>query len=176
MSAVDSFLGEIRPVSFNFAPQGWLLCDGRMLDINTYQNLYALIGTTYGGNGINTFALPDLRGRVPIGVGTGISGLTPRVIGQFVGNETVTLDVSTMPNHTHSLQVSSSAGNQLSPKNNIPATTTYKNYFNNPAGPYKEMDPLCVSNQGGNLAHNNMMPFIVLNYIICFDGSWPQQQ
>lgn len=176
MSAVDSYIGEIRPIAFNYAPQGWLICDGSKVSISAYQNLYALIGQIYGGDGVTTFALPDLRGRVPIGMGTGTSALTPRTIGQLLGAETVKLDVPTIPAHTHSLQVSSANGNLLSPKDAFPAATIYKNYFNNSAGPYKEMDTLSVSNSGADIAHNNMMPFMALNYIINYDGSWPQRQ
>jgi microcystin-dependent protein len=176
---MDSFIGEIRPVAFNYAPSDWAICDGSIVNISQFETLFALIGTTYGGNGSTNFALPDLRGRIPIGSGQGTNpdgtALTNRTLGQYIGSESVSISLANLPQHTHNLCASSSNGNVLSPKNTIPAVTTYKNYYNTTPGVMTEMDPLAVSNFGENQAHNNVMPFLTLNYIICINGYFPQR-
>src|SRR3972149_4604984 len=119
---MEGYLAEVRLWAANFAPRGWMFCWGQTLSINQYTALFALLGTTYGGNGTTTFQLPDLRGRVPVGVGAG-TGLTQRVLGDAAGTETVTLLASEIPAHTHALNVNSGGGDNTTPASNYPAAT-----------------------------------------------------
>ncbi|MBP7460915.1 MAG: phage tail protein [Candidatus Delongbacteria bacterium] len=171
---MDAFTGEIRPVAFNYAPHNWAICDGSLLSVNDYSDLYTLLGTTYGGNGTTTFALPDLRGRVPMHKGTG-QGLTPRFQGQAFGTETVTLTTSNLPQHHHDLKATTTQGTQTSPQNNIPAAVTYSNYYNADPGTFVKMDEQSVSAVGGSLSHNNLMPYMTINFIICVHGIYPSR-
>jgi len=115
---MDNYLGEVRIFAGNYAPEGWQFCNGQSLSVSEYQALYSLIGTTYGGDGVNTFALPDLRGRVPVGVGSG-PGLTPRVLGQSGGSEEVALVESQIPAHGHNLTVNTSEASTATPSQNM---------------------------------------------------------
>lgn len=181
---VDAYLGEIRMFGGDYAPQDWLPCDGRLVAISTYDVLYALIGTTYGGDGQTTFALPDMRGRLPIGEGS-VPGLTPRVPGQQGGSETVTLTVNTMPAHTHAANAVNTAGTQPNPTGgvwaatvNTTTSTAVNQYIKTseivpPAKP-GVMDPRAIEASGGNAPHSNMMPFLSLNFIICILGTPPK--
>ena len=162
------FLGEIRIVAFNFPPSGWLLCNGQTLSINTYQALFALLGTTYGGNGITTFALPDLRGRAPIHVGTGF------VQGQTGGELSVTINSSTMPAHTHLAQGVTTFGTLATPKGNTWGSSADNPYSTTTAGSVG-MNPASVATVGGNQPHENEQPFLVLNYIIALSGIFPSR-
>lgn len=174
--AQEAFIGEIRCVAFNFAPRGWALCNGQILPINQNQALFSLLGTTYGGDGRVTFALPDLRGRVPIGVGQG-SGLSNNIVqGERGGSETATLSIAEMPLHTHATKVSTSVATTNSPGLlGQPADLGL-----NPVNVYVEGGGnLTVGSStapaGGSQSHNNMMPYLGLNWIICLQGIFPSR-
>jgi len=158
-------------VSFNFAPQGWAFCDGSLLSISANDVLFTLLGTTYGGDGINTFALPDLRGRIPFHQGTN-SGNT-MVLGQLSGSETVTLVTSQLPAHTHTLNGNSSSGNQSSPANMVWAKSTLDEFSTE--APTHSMAASSILPVGGSQPHDNMPPFTVLNFIIALYGVYPSQ-
>ncbi len=166
------FLSEIRVVSFSFAPRGWALCNGQLLPINQNQALFSLLGTTYGGNGQTNFALPDLRGRVPIHMGGGFS------LGQRAGEEFHTLIVPELPQHTHFAQASSKAADQPTPGGNLFGTvdlTTFTTNLYGPAASLTPMAPSAVSNVGGSQPHENRQPFLVLSFIIALQGIFPSQ-
>lgn len=179
----DAYLGEIRIFSGNYAPVNWHICDGTQLNVQTYQTLFALIGTIYGGNGTTTFAVPDLRGRVPVGQGQG-TNLSNYNLGQNGGTETVTLTTANMPAHTHSWQSSTGDGNTNTPGSTVmlakPAgTTTPYTMYRKPdeSGLITTAGPAdMISATGGNAPHDNMMPSTALNYIICVaGGAFPQR-
>jgi microcystin-dependent protein len=163
----EPFLSEIRVVSFNFAPKGWALSNGQLLPINQNQALFALLGTTYGGNGQTTFALPDLRGRTPIHEGNG------HVRGEQGGAETHVLTTAQLPAHGHRATGTDAAATAVTPEGNLPAATgaarTYGNGLSNP------MHPDAVAATGGGQTHQNMQPFLVLNFIIALQGIFPSQ-
>ncbi len=175
--AQEPFLGEIRMFAGTFAPRGWAFCDGQLLQISQYSALFSLLGTTYGGDGRTTFALPDLRGRAPIHAGQG-AGLTRRVLGERGGQETVTLTVAQMPSHNHTAQVNadSSVAMNDKPENGLPAR-------NAAATPVYGDDPnttlnnsaVTVQNNGGSQPHPNMQPYITVNYIIAITGIFPSR-
>jgi microcystin-dependent protein len=171
-SQVEPFIGEIRMVGFNYAPKGWAKCEGQLLPINQYQPLFALIGTQFGGNGTTTFALPDLRGRIPMGDGTGI-GLTSRSIGENGGSETNIITVNQMPSHNHTVSAVSTEGNQNSPSGNLPADTKIldKEYSNTNGDVI--MKNTMIGNTGNNQPVNNIQPFLTVNYIIALEGVFP---
>jgi len=170
------YVGEIRIFAGNFAPNGWAFCNGALLSIAENEVLFNLIGTTYGGDGQETFGLPDLRGRAPIHFGTG-PGLPTVVQGQVFGTEQVTLITSQIPAHTHPLLAAASKGNSASPVGAIPAadaagiTAAYSSTA--PSG--QQLAASSVSSVGGNQPHENMQPFLVVNYIISLYGIYPQQ-
>ncbi len=157
----------------NFAPQGWAYCDGQLLPISQNDALFNLIGTTYGGDGESTFALPDLRGRVPLHQGTG-PGLSPRTIGEAGGIESVTLTVANLPAHTHDFQASTTAGASSNPQGNVvgspPATTMFI-----ADTPTQSLPSTMVGSTGGSQPHENRMPFLAVNYIIALYGIYPSQ-
>lgn len=161
------FIGEIRMVGFTFAPAGWAFCDGQLIPISENDALFNLIGTTYGGDGQETFALPDLRGRIPIHQDSGL------IIGQMAGVETVTLNVNQIPIHTHVPQALSGSGNNTSPAGNVWAGSTQAIYTN--AAPTVNMNPNASGVTGGSQPHENMMPFLVISYIISLFGVFPSQ-
>jgi len=168
----EPFIGEIRPTGFNFAPSGWALCQGQLQSISENEALFSLIGTTYGGDGQNTFALPDLQGRVPIHQGTDpVSGAT-YVIGQRSGSETVTLSPSQIPAHTHVLNAQSGNGSVSSPSGNFWAASVLDQFSG--VAPSTPMAAV-VGQSGGNEPHDNMPPYTVLNYIISLFGIYPSQ-
>lgn len=175
----DCFVGEIRLFAGTRAPSGWHFCDGTVLNIAENEVLFALIGTIYGGDGKTTFALPDLRGRLPVGQGEG-PGLTNRSIGAPMGTETVTLTPSQLPSHTHNMMATTSPGTTASPEGEPllgVASATFKFYDKSTADPTKiqPFSPKAVTTNGGSGAHDNMMPFRVLNYIIALTGYFPSQ-
>jgi microcystin-dependent protein len=160
------FLAEIRIMSFNFPPKGWAFCNGQLLPINQNQALFSLLGTTYGGDGQTTFALPNLQGRVPIDVGNGF------VLGEISGEETHTLIQSEMPAHTHTVVASSNAADQGSPQNNYWANESSNAYT---ASPDSAMSPSAVTNVGGSQPHENRSPYLVLSFCIALQGIFPSQ-
>lgn len=167
----DPFLAEIRVFSFVFAPQGWALCNGQLLPINQNQALFALLGTTYGGNGQTNFALPDLRARVPIHRGAGFTQ------GQRAGAESHTLTIAELPAHSHAVTASAdgNGSNSTAPANNYFGATADNSqlYYTGPAD--AGMSPLIVSNTGGGQAHENRQPFLTLSFCIALQGIFPSQ-
>ncbi|MCE4554146.1 phage tail protein [Roseateles cellulosilyticus] len=167
----NPYLGEIRLFAGNFAPDRWALCQGQLVAIAENETLYNLIGTTYGGDGQNTFALPDLRGRVPVHQGQG-PGLSPRTIGQIGGTESVTLQSGQTPAHSHPAIASTAAANLGAPGGNLLATTTGATY-----GPGPATTPMAsgaiTSVWGGQQPHENMAPTLTVNYIISLYGIYP---
>lgn len=161
------YIGEIRMVGFNFAPLDWALCNGQLLPISQYEALFTLIGTTYGGDGQTTFALPNLQGRIPFHQGNSF------VIGQLSGTETVTLTTQQLPTHSHTLNGNSSPGTQLNPAGGYWAQSTLGEYSTEP--PVHSMAPGAVGSTGGSQAHDNMPPFLVVNFIISLFGVFPSQ-
>jgi microcystin-dependent protein len=165
---MDPIIGQIQLVGFDWAPRGWALCNGQLLAIASNSALFSLIGVTYGGDGVNTFALPDLRGRVPVHQGQG-SGLTPRVIGERSGVENVTLLVPNLPAHTHAALMSAedvgrSNGNVIS------------SVGNTNDGPLDlPMASNAITPTGNNVPHENMQPYLVMNYIIALEGIYPSR-
>jgi len=160
----EPFLSEIRIMSFGYAPRGWAMCNGQLLPINQNQALFSLLGTVYGGNGQTNFALPDLRGNVPIHTGSGFT------LGEKGGQQAHTLTMSEMPTHVHFVQASSTAGDTPAA-----ATTVLANALNNwgPPNNLTPLEPSSVSNVGGSQAHLNMQPFLVLNFCIALQGIFP---
>ncbi|RZL30493.1 MAG: phage tail protein [Rubrivivax sp.] len=167
----NPFIGEVRLFGGNFAPSGWLLCEGQRLPIAEYEALFQLIGTTYGGDGQNTFALPDLRGRVPLHWGEG-SGMSPRNPGEAGGTETVTLTAAQMPRHTHALTASTATATGSSPGGALLAATGVASYDPGPAT--TAMATGAVGGAGGAQPHENMAPSVTVNYIIALFGIFPQ--
>lgn len=169
----ESFCGEIRMFAGNFAPVGWALCQGQLLPISEYELLFNLIGTTYGGDGQSTFALPDLQGRMPISAGTG-PGLPTYHPGQVGGVESVTLTKDQLPIHSHALQATRSEGNANTPKGNLTAaTSSVFLYYDDAPSPTAKLNPATIEPSGGGQAHNNMQPFLVVNFIISLLGTYP---
>lgn len=162
----EPFLSEIKIVSFNFPPKGWALCNGQFLPINQNQALFALLGTTYGGNGQTTFALPNLRGQVPIHTGNG------HTLGETTGSANVTLSVQQLPTHLHALNATNTNGAVANPSNNVLGAV---NNMYGAAASLTTMAPSSVSNVGGSQPHNNMMPYLVLTFIIALQGIFPSQ-
>jgi microcystin-dependent protein len=168
----NPYVGEIRLFAGNFAPAGWMFCNGSLLSISEYEVLFVLIGTTYGGDGQQTFALPDLRSRVPIHLGQGV-GLSNYVLGQKGGSETVTLTDSQIPAHVHVLNANSNHGAAATPTNNVWAgSADFSQYA---AGPNGNMWSGAVGLAGGSQPHDNMLPYLGINFIISLFGIFPSQ-
>jgi len=162
-------------VPFNFAPKGWALCNGQLLAISQNTALFSLLGTTYGGNGTTTFALPDFRSRVPIHAGQG-PGLSNYTLGEQTGTESVTLTVPQLPAHNHTVNGVASGGNQASPAGGFPAvesTGTSLDYAN--SGPGASMNPAMISNTGSNQPHSNIQPVLCVNFVIALVGIFPSR-
>ncbi|HEV7768228.1 MAG TPA: tail fiber protein [Thermoanaerobaculia bacterium] len=164
----EPFLSEIRIFSFNFPPKSWAFCNGQFLPINQNQALFSLLGTTYGGNGQTTFALPNLQGRVPIHVGAG------HALGEAAGTTAVTITQQTMPQHLHFLQGTSTVGTQAVPTGNVPALFNLTIYSNNITN-LTAFAASSVSSVGGSQAHENMQPYLTLNFCIALQGIFPSQ-
>ena len=162
----EPFLSEIRVFSFNFAPKGWAQCNGQFLPINQNQALFSLLGTTYGGNGQTTFALPNLQGSAPIHMGGG------HTLGERGGEQNHTLSVAEMPTHTHPLVASSANASQAAPANTIQAAA---NNAYTPPSALTAITPGTVTTVGGSQAHLNMQPFLTLNFSIALQGIFPSQ-
>jgi microcystin-dependent protein len=161
------FLSEIRIMSFNFAPQGWALCNGQFLPINQNQALFSLLGTTYGGNGQTTFALPNLRGRVPVHMGSGFT------LGQQAGASSVTVDMQTMPQHLHFLQGTNAAATLAAASGNRLGSVSSNGYIT-PTN-LTNLHPSSVTNVGGSQPHENRQPFSVLSFCIALIGIFPSR-
>lgn len=164
---MEPFIGEIRLVGFNFPPVGWAFCNGAILPISEYDALFALIGTTYGGDGENTFALPDLRGRVPLGQGSNY------VIGQQAGTEVVSLISSNMPNHSHVVMGNTASGTQPNAAGNYLAKAPLALGYTYDGGTSGQFDQTTVAGQSA--PHNNMQPSLAMNYIISLFGVFPSR-
>jgi microcystin-dependent protein len=193
---MDPFLGEIVMFAGNFAPRGWSFCDGQLISINQFQALFSILGTTYGGDGRTTFALPDLRGRTPIGPRRG-PGLSDYNLGQRGGQETVTLTISQMPSHSHIATTSSTpspiplstadAANETPAAGDVPAVANFPDGLatqkvkaygpatNVIAGGGVSVAPPTILNQGGSQWHTNIQPFLAVNYIIAMQGVFPSR-
>lgn len=183
---MEPFLGQIMMFGGNFAPRSWAFCDGQLLPIAQYAALFSILGTTYGGDGRTTFALPDLRGRAPIHMGGG-PGLSNYKLGQKGGLESVTLNITQIPSHSHTgkLQVSSKDSSQAVPTLGSSIATpgfvdgraiTHTYGFNN-ENPDIALNPgsLPIGNTGGNLSHENRQPYLAMNYIIALQGIFPSR-
>jgi microcystin-dependent protein len=181
----EGVLGEIRLFAGDYAPTNWALCNGATLSIREYQALYALIGTLWGGDGVNTFKIPDLRGRVPVGQGQG-TNLTNRVLAQTGGASTVGLTVANLPTHNHTLYATNQAATTATVAAGVGLATPlnsatgpvvrYASPTASPAPTVVQMDPLSINNAaGGSQPHYNLMPYLALNYIICTLGLFPNR-
>ncbi|WP_404380366.1 phage tail protein [Caenispirillum salinarum] len=173
----DPFIGEIRLLPYRYAPVDWMACEGQVLSIQQYTPLYAVIGTAYGGNGVTNFKLPEMRGHVAMGTGTG-AGLSTRTIGQDVGYENVVLSPSQVPQHNHAMMASSAAADLKSPAGDVYADGGNL-YIDGPQTSKVTMGAQMVGVAGGNgstgLAnpHTNMAPYLALQYCICVNGVFP---
>jgi microcystin-dependent protein len=166
---MDPFIAEIRMFGGNFAPVGWATCDGQLLPIAQNTALFSLIGTIYGGDGQTTFALPDLRGRLPVHIGTGLS------IGQASGSETIALTAANLPAHTH-VANAASTGTTLSPSGQYWAADPGGNVAPYAAAPDGSvMSGAAIGAQGGSQPHDNMQPFLALTFIIALQGIYPSR-
>lgn len=176
------YVGEIRPFGFNFAPRNWALCAGQILAISSNTALFSILGTTYGGNGQTTFALPDLRGRMALGMGQG-SGLSQYVEGEEIGSETVTLLSTEMAAHSHTPYTRTEVG--TADMHNVPQAGDYLSRFNTSANAFgttwntpplenaTTLHPTFLGFAGGNQPHNNIQPVLAINYCICLFGVFP---
>ena len=163
------YIGEIRMFAGNFAPAGWAFCNGALMAIDQNDALFNLIGTTYGGDGQTTFALPNLQSRVPVHAGPGFT------LGQTGGAESVTLTTSQIPAHSHVPLCFDGAGNQSSPANGVWASTSPATYYATDPAPNVQMSPAAIGSSGGSQPHDNMMPFLVINFILSLFGVFPSQ-
>ena len=167
----EAFLGEIRMFGFNFAPEGWAMCNGQLLPINQNQALFSLLGTTYGGNGQTTFALPDMRSRAAMHFGQGYN------LGQRGGEESHTVTVGEMPAHTHSINAQNAAGNDLRPAGAYPANAAPAQIYSAGQTPASgvPMSPAMIASVGGSQGHENRQPYLVLSFIIALQGIFPSR-
>jgi len=162
------YVGEIRMFAGNFAPAGWMFCEGQLLPISENETLFQLIGTTYGGDGESTFALPDLRGRVPIHQGNGF------ILAETGGAEEITLTVNQIPAHSHQPLCSSGTASISNPTNSVPAVSTAQAYYNTQANP-TNMSPSSIGPVGGSQPHTNFQPYLCVNFILSLFGLFPSQ-
>src|SRR5215831_17844198 len=162
----EPFLGEIKIISWNFPPKGWTFCNGQLLAINQNQALFSILGTTYGGDGMRTFGLPNLQGRTPMHVGNGI------VLAEMGGETSHTLNISELPAHNHVPVGSSSSPTVPGPGGNLWAPNPNNSYATTGGS---SMNPACITPTGGNQPHENMSPYLVLNFIIALQGIFPSQ-
>lgn len=169
----DSFMCEIRIFPYNFAPRGWALCNGQLMSISQNTALFSLMGTTYGGDGRTTFALPNLQGAVPVGKGQG-RGLSPYDLGETLGVDYVTLLMSEMPAHNHQVtaQTIDQGDNRIpSPTLNLGNTQIYQNASSSNA----TLNPIAITPTGNNEPHDNLMPYVTFNYCISLQGTYPKR-
>ena len=176
----DAYIGEIRTFGFNFAPKSWATCSGQLVSIAQNTALFSILGTTYGGNGTTTFALPDLRGRAPIHWGTGV-GLANVSLGQVGGEENHLLIQTEMPMHNHTFAATTATATKKPVNNSVFAddvdsqAVDYFAAFNAPNSSYVNLNPLSMPAAGGSQPHNNMQPYLVLNICICMFGIFPSR-
>lgn len=174
MNSQNAYVGEIRMVGFNFAPTGWAKCEGQLLSIASNTALFSILGTTYGGNGQTTFALPDLRGRAPMHTGSGSGpGLSPRSLGENGGTTENTLLVNNIPSHNHLVNAVTTNGNQNLPTGNLPANTRLLDKEYSDANPNTIMGATMVQPTGNNAPVNNMQPYNSVTFIIALQGVFP---
>ena len=180
----EPFVGEIRPWGFNWAPEGWLLCQGQLLPVQQYLPLYSLLGNTYGGTPNVNFAVPDLRGRAAVGQGYltmngSVMNPTPYLMGQNAGAETVAITSDTMPMHSHGLVGLATNGTQTPASGNlfaqpvVSATDSTPQNLYGAAGAMTPLSPEVIGTAGGSASHENMQPFTVTNFCICYRGVFP---
>jgi microcystin-dependent protein len=167
------FIGEIRMFGGNFAPRGFAFCNGQILAISQNDALFALIGTTYGGDGQTTFALPNMTGRLPIHVGQ-LSGGSNYVLGQLAGTETVTVTTNQLPSHSHGFPANSNAASAVSPSSGVAASTNLGPYAQN-AAVNTAMGAQMIGATSGNQPHDNVMPFLCISFIIALEGIFPSR-
>jgi microcystin-dependent protein len=165
----EPFLAELRLMSFVFPPKGWALSDGQLLPINQNQALFSLLGTTFGGDGRVTFGLPDLRGRVPMHMGSG------HTLGERGGEQAHTVTISELPTHVHTLNASSAPANTNTPGVALGIATSALSQLYGPPGNLIAMSPQAIGNTGGSQAHLNMQPFLTLSFCIALQGIFPSQ-
>ena len=169
------YLGEIKMFAGNFPPRGYALCRGQLLSIAEYEALYALLGTTYGGDGVNTFGLPDLQGRVPVHQGTLSGSGSTYVMGQIAGVESVTVISQTYPTHNHTVSVSTAAATLPGPGSNMPGAGATMAVYSNSA-PNSALAAAAISPApGSGLPHNNLQPYVCLSFIIALEGVFPSR-
>jgi len=169
----DPFLGQLSLVAFNFGPApAYQLANGQILSISQNTALFSLFGTNFGGNGISTFALPNMQGNVALGAGTSPSG-NPYVIGEVGGEQSVTLSVSTVPGHSHTPMGRSSPATSASPVGNALAETPGNNIYSNSMSPLTPMSPSDITFQGGSGPHKNLMPFVGMYWVVALQGIFP---
>ncbi len=169
----EPFIAEIRIFAGNFAPRSWAFCDGQLLPVSQNTALFSLIGTTYGGDGRTTTALPNLKGRAPMHPGRG-PGLTSRRLGQRGGTETVTLSEAQMPNHTHSLRVAEELGELRGPANHALARSSGATAYHTSTN-LVDLADQALPNAGGSQPHNNLQPFLTMSFIIALQGLYPSR-
>lgn len=176
----NQYLGEVRMFAGNFAPSGWALCNGQTLNISQYTALFALLGTTFGGNGVSTFQLPNLQGRLPLGQGQGL-GLSNYIVGQNSGTENVSLSTTNLPQHNHALNASQTTANQANIANTLlpgKMPGTGKFYTVNTGTPpptFGTLNAQTVGQTGGNNPHPNLMPSLCVSFIIAMVGIFPSR-
>ena len=168
----EPFLAQIQIYGFNFAPKGWALCAGQIMPISQNTALFSLLGTTYGGNGLSTFGLPNLQGRVPIHAGQG-PGLTQRDLGEQAGQEFVTILTSQLPAHNHPATCNDAVGTSYDPAANVWSTDAGQNNEYSSGNVAGQMSPNAVQPTGNGFPHNNMQPYLVVNYCIALVGIFP---
>ena len=170
----DQFVAEIRIFPFNFPPTGWAFCNGQLMPLSQNTALFSLLGTFYGGDGKSTFALPNLQGSAPMQTGQG-QGLSQRFLGEQSGTESVTLLVSEIPLHTHTVFATGEDANDDDPPNAVFASSVGVGMYQPPANANGQAAFLMVSPAGGGLPHNNMQPYLTLNFCIALQGIFPQR-
>ncbi|MEK9711172.1 MAG: tail fiber protein [Thalassolituus sp.] len=171
----DPFVGEIRMFAGNFAPRGWAFCDGQLLAVSQNDALFSLLGTTYGGDGRTTFALPDMRGRLPVHQGQG-PGLTMHRMGAEYGSETVTLNINEIPGHSHELMASTQAVDSANPASDVMGSHTDGDMVYAPvSADIGTLSSSTIDVSGGSRSHTNLMPALCINYIIALFGIYPSR-
>jgi microcystin-dependent protein len=167
----EPFLAEVRIVGFNFAPRGWALCDGQILPINQNQSLYSLLGTTYGGDGRTSFALPDFRGRTPVHPGGDMNIRE----GQKGGEEVHTLSITELPSHAHNIQIAGTEGSNTYSSGNSLSKAKFEPRFSSLNQGTSTMHANSILNTGGGQAHDNMQPYLAVNFVIALQGLFPSR-